>query len=123
MHNTDDELSDLLSIDVDEPLFSKEEIAKTERELEELMARLDDLFPDPDSELLELAGITNDMPAIPDNTSCQDTSSTGTTRITIRIDSGVLAACRREGRRRGIPYQTLINQILRTELMKQPMEE
>ena len=94
-NNTDDELSDLQSIDVDEPLFSDEEIAKIERELEELMSEPEDSFPD--SELLGLTGITNDMPAIPDNASGQDTSSTSTTRITIRIDSSVLAACRREG--------------------------
>jgi hypothetical protein len=42
--------------------------------------------------------------------------STGKTRITIYLDNDVLDSCRQQAEARGLGYQTLINEVLRTHL-------
>ncbi len=47
----------------------------------------------------------------------------GKTRITIMLDNDVLGAFRDLAEKRGLGYQTLINQVLREHLGQHPIDE
>jgi uncharacterized protein (DUF4415 family) len=52
--------------------------------------------------------------------------STGKTRITIYLDDDILGSFRQQAKARGLGYQTLINEVLRThlqELADRPLTE
>jgi len=116
MYKPDDDLIEFLEIPENE---LSEFLTLDEEEFTKAIAALEATLPEIDEKLLQLTGITNDSPTIPSYVARQqDTPNTKTTPITIRIDSYVLAELKRKAKLSGTPYQTLINHILRAEIMK-----
>jgi hypothetical protein len=102
--------------------FSKSEAAffqSIDDELARLQPYADDLLSAPFEDItvdipdVDLSSIVPPLPTTPPAVS-SSAPTTGSKRITIRIPGDVYDAIKREAARRGIRYQTLTNETLRT---------